>query len=280
MPNNSLDTRVLHFQSRLEVFREQLARCPGNEGDPGFLATMEEFLRFIGSYEDKAAYAAFETTAPFVQFRAFIAPCILRFTLAMESRTFAELASKMMPARQKVGSHLGGSTWGSYARMEDALKLVDFSTCRRFVMMGCGRAPCSLFYLHDWTDIECLVGIDRDPHSLGMARQLVDGLGLPRIRIVEADACDLDYAEFDIIYWDPFALPRRKVMERIVETARSDSVVILRDPFFTGTLLFEPMARSLGRLAICGESAAFPGRFMLKHYVLRFKPGTHGGKLE
>jgi hypothetical protein len=165
--------------------------------------------------------------------------------------------------------------------MEDAVKLMDFSTCRRLVVMGCGRAPCSLFYLHDWTDVECLVGIDRDRPSLEMAQQLVDGFGLRRVRIVEADACELDYGEFDVIYWGPFAMPRRKVMARVVETARLDSVVILRDPFFTGTLLFEPMAASLNpRLAICAESAAFPGRFILKHYVLRFKPAESDGKLQ
>jgi hypothetical protein len=242
---------------------------------------MEEFLRFIGSYEDKAAYAAFETTGPLLEFRSFFAPCVLRFTWVMEFRTFTELVSKMTPGCQKVGPRLDRSTWGSYARMEDALKLVDFSTCRRFVLMGCGRAPCSLFYLHDWTEVECLVGIDRDRQSLDMARELVDGFGLRRVRLVEADACDLDYAEFDVIYWDPFALPRRKIMERVVETARSDSAVILRDPFFTGTLLCEPMAGCLNpRLEICAESAGFPGRFMLKHYVLRFKPAECDGKLQ
>lgn len=276
-----MNSRVARFQACLEAFRERLAHCPTKEDDPGFLATMEEFLRFIGSYDDKAAYAAFETTGPLLEFRSFFAPCVLRFTWVMESRTFAELASKMTRGSQKVGSRLDRSTWGSYARMEDAVRLVDFSTCRRLVVMGCGRAPCSLFYLHDWTDVECLVGIDRDRQSLELAQQLVDGFGLRRVRIIEADACDLDYAEFDVIYWGPFAMPRRKVMERVVATARPDSVVILRDPFFTGTLLFEPMAGSLNpRLTICADSATFPGRFVLKHYVLRLKPAECDGKLQ
>jgi hypothetical protein len=281
MPDNSLNSQVARFQACLEVFRERLARCPAKEDNPEFLATMEEFLRFIGTYEDKAAYAAFEATGPLLEFRSFFAPCVLRFTWVMESRTFTELASKMTSGGQKVGPQLDRSTWGSYARMEDAVKLVDFSTCRRLVVMGCGRAPCSLFYLHDWTEVECLVGIDRDRQSLELAQQLVDGFGLRRVRIVEADACELDYGEFDVIYWGPFAMPRRNVMEQVVATARSDSVVILRDPFFTGTLLFEPMAGSLNpRLTICADSAAFPGRFVLKHYVLRFKPAEGHRKFQ
>jgi hypothetical protein len=239
--------------------------------DPGFTVAMEDFLGFISRYEDKDAYTAFETGGPIQEFRSFFAPCVLRFAWTMEGRTYAELASKMRPGA-KVGPHLGPSTWGSYARMEDAVKLVDLSTCRRLVVMGSGRAPCSLFYLHDWTDVPCLVGIDRDQESLAMSRQLVEGFGLDRVRIVEADAAELDYSEFEVIYWGPFAQPRRKIMERLLATAGPASVVILRDPFLTGTLLFEPIAASLDpRLVICVESVGYPGRFMLKHYVLRLK---------
>jgi SAM-dependent methyltransferase len=105
--------------------------------------------------------------------------------------------------------------------MEGTLKLVDFSTCRRFLVMGCGRVPATLFHLHDRTDIECLVGIDRDPQSLALARQLGDRFGLRRIRIVEADAGNMNYAGFDIICWAPFALLRRKIMARVAATAHT-----------------------------------------------------------
>ena len=265
---NSLDGRAGRFRSRLECFRERLAG-QWSEDDAGFIPAMEDFLRFIAQYDDKDAYAAFERRGPLREFRSFFADCVLRFAWVMEGRTYSELASKMT-AGGKIGPRLGRSTWGSYARMGDAVKLVDFSSCRRLVVMGCGRAPCSLFYLHDWTDVPCLVGIDRDPESLTMSRQLAEGFGLDRIRIVGADAADLDYSEFDIIYWGPFAQPRHKIMERLATTGRPGSVVILRDPFFTGTLLFEPMVPALDpRLAICAESSGYPGRFMLKHYVLR-----------
>ncbi|HVM46684.1 MAG TPA: class I SAM-dependent methyltransferase [Candidatus Acidoferrum sp.] len=273
MPDNALNTRVARFQSRLAEFRQRLTQCPGTEGDPAFVNTMQEFLRFIGNYDDREAYAVFEASGPLLEFRSFFAPCVLRFAWVMESRTYTELAAKMAPGDQKMGPRIDRSTWGSYARMEDAVKLVDFSDCRRLVVMGCGRAPCSLFYLHDWTNVECLVGIDRDRQSLEMAQRLVDGFGLRRVRLMEADACELDYCEFDVIYWGPFAAPRRNVMARVVATARPNSTVVLRDPFFTGTLLFEPMVRSLDpRLAIGASSEAYPGRFVLKHYVLRLKP--------
>jgi predicted O-methyltransferase YrrM len=268
-----LSARVALLQSRLEAFREQLAAFPAEGEDPGFLTGMEDLLAFIGAYEDTDAYAAFEKGGPLPEFRACFARHLLRFTWAMEGRTYAELLASIPAASAKAGPRLAHLKWQAYTKMEETLKLVDFASCRRVLVIGSGRVPASLLYLHDWTDVEDLVGVDRDPQSVAMARQLVDRLGMRRIRLVEADACDLDYGEFDVIYLGPFAMPRRKIMARVVETARSDAVVILRDPFFTGTLLFEPVAGSLdSRLAICAESAGFPGRFRLKHYVLRFKP--------
>ena len=270
MTHAALNARVGQLQASLDAFRQKLAVLPAADAS-GFMAAMQELLKFVADYKDQEAYAAFEAAGLTREFRSFFSAHVLRFTWEMEGRTFAELAAKMSPG-QKVGPCLGPGTWGSYARMGDALKLVDFSSCRRVVVLGCGRAPCSLFYLHDWTGVECLVGIDRDQSSLAMSRQLAQGFGLNRLRIVEADAVDFDYADFDVIYWGPFAQPRRKVMERIVSTARAGTSVILRDPFFTGTLLFEPMAQALdSHLAICQESTGYPGRFMLKHYLLRLR---------
>ena len=267
--------RVALLRSRLAAFRQRLAHSPADPAAPEFLTAMQEFLDFIRVYDDPDAYAAFERTAELAEFRASFAPCVLRFTWAMENHTFAELMAKKTPGLTKMGPLLGAHTWGSYARMEETLKLVDFSACRTYLMLGCGRVPGSLFYLHDWTAVDRLVGIDTDPDALRMARELVAAFGLTRIRILAADACAFDYGDYDVIYWDPFAIPRRKVMERIASTARQDSVIILREPFFTGTLLFESVVPSLApRFAICAESATFPGRFMLKHYLLRLRPAS------
>ncbi len=136
-------------------------------------------------------------------------------------------------------------------------------------MVGCGPLPDSLLCLYERTDIATLVGFERDPAAALMARELLEALGLDRIRSVEGDGLEVDYGDFDAICPSVFAVPRRAIAERIAETAREDAVVILRDPFFTGTLLFEPLADSLpAPLEIRSETASAPGPFMLRRYVV------------
>lgn len=62
-------------------------------------------------------------------------------------------------------------------------------------------------------------------------------------------------------------------MHRILETARLDTTIILREPFAAGILLFERTRPLLDpRFMVVAESEAFPGRFMLKHVILRLAP--------
>lgn len=140
-------------------------------------------------------------------------------------------------------------------------------------MTGCGKLPACLFFMYDRTSIPDLLGIDTDAGAVTMARELVEKWGMSRIHIEQGNAAEISYAPHDTIYWDPFAAPRREIMNRILETARPDATIILREPFGTGTLLMEPVMPYLDpRFVVTGESEGFPGRFMLKHYILRLAP--------
>ncbi|MGH9550309.1 MAG: hypothetical protein ACRD3W_13085, partial [Terriglobales bacterium] len=174
---------------------------------------------------------------------------------------------------QKLGDILGTHSWDAYSRMADVLKLVDFSSCKSYIIAGCGKLPASLFYLHDFTNVPRLVGIDNDRAAFEGACEIVNHFGLQdRIEIRHADGADFDYSEFDVIYWGPFANPRLKVMESLLATAKKDSVIILRDPFHTGTLSNDRVLESLdARFEVCSVSSEHPGRFMLKHYILKLR---------
>ncbi len=262
--------RVTELQARLEVFRRALEPFAAGASGPAFKATMEKFLEFVRTYDDADAYAAWENAHPAAEFRAFFAPRVLQFTWAAEQQTHRELLAKASQAGAAIGPLLGANTWGAYARMAGVLGHIDWSACRKFLMVGCGPVPDSLFCVHDHTSVERLLGMDRDPMAVDLAGQLVNAFGLARIRIEQADACEVDYREFDVLCCSAFLAPRRAIMERIASTAREGSTILLRDPFFTGRLLFESTLDALPpRLAIVSELPATRGRFMLKYYILR-----------
>jgi hypothetical protein len=262
---------VHEVREALDVYRRRLVSTDGNEAE--FASAMQEFLDFLRGYKDLARFVALTQTPYVEEFRADLAPLVLRFTWLQETRAHARIMARHNGSAPVMEGWVDASIRGQYARMEELLGLVDFSACRRYVLMGSGKVPASLFFLHDRTTVARLVGIDRDAGTVRAARELVAHCGLDRIHIEQADAAAFDYGPYDVIYWDPFANPRRKVMERLLATARPGAVIILRDPFLAGTLLFESVMPYLDpRFLVGADSEAYPGRYMLKHYILQLAP--------
>lgn len=258
--------------THLDYHRQRLEKFSLDYCGPDLVEAAQGLLNFMHEFEDQEAYAEFERGPKFLDYHNCFAPRVLRFAWAMEDRTFQEMMALDLRPSQKLGDILGPHSWDAYSRMADVLKLVDFSACKKYVIAGCGKLPASLFYLHDWTDVPHLVGIDNDQEAVVCAKRIVEHFNLSRITIEQADAVDFDYGEFDVIYWGPFANPRSKVMQRLLSTAKPESIIILRDPFFTGTLANEGILSSLDpAFEICKESGEHPGRFMLKHYVLKLR---------
>lgn len=271
-PGPALAPRLDRLCGEVKYLRRGLER--DFDRREGFLSAMGRLLSFIRDYDDREAWSAFEAQPEFAAHREYFGRCVLRFAWTMESLTHAEMMEKPVH-RGPIGPLIGRQTRGQYARMEELTRMVDFARHRSFVMTGCGKLPACLFFLYDRTSVADLLGIDSDAESVSMARELVERWGWSRIRIEQSDAAEISYAPYDLIYWDPFATPRRKIMSRILETACPDVTIILREPFGAGTLLMEPVMPHLDpRFIVTGESERFPGRFMLKHYLLRFAPAS------
>jgi hypothetical protein len=263
-----LPERLDRLRIALEAYRRRLEGCLGDPSSPEFTVAMNEFLEFIRTVDDREAYAELEAGGQVDRYRAFLGPLVLRFIWAMERVGHAQAVAR---SRWPGGSTplVEAPAWGAYTHMGQSLEGIALGACRQFAMVGCGPLPDSLLYMEEHTDIESLVGIERDPKALGMARELVAAFGLERIRIVEGEGERIDYGEFDLICPSVFVTPRLATLERIAATAREGVRVILREPFYTGTLLFEPVLDVLPPpLEVIADSRSEPGRLMLKRYVL------------
>jgi len=263
--------RVAWLQSRLDAFRKKLSVDTPSRDDPEFTNAMGEFLDFIRIYEDTKAFDVLAATGNLAEYRSVFGPAVLRFIESIESRLFSELMSKQSPRADKMSTLLGENRWGAYNGMQETFRLFDHSSCRRFLLIGCGPVPDSLFYLHDNTEVESIVGVDKNAEAVRMANLLVAKYKLgKRIRIEENDACEIDCRDYDIICCSAFITPRRKSLARIVSTAKPGSMVIVRDPAFMGTLLFERMLEAIPpQLELLAESPTARGKFMLKYHIFR-----------
>jgi hypothetical protein len=231
---------------------------------------MSGFLEFVRTYDDREAYAACEDAGIADEYRGFFGPRVLEFTWLTERRAYDELMSRPPTEAAELRSLLEANPWGAYAGARKALDLAGLASVVRVVMVGCGPLPDTLLYLHDHTAAAALVGIEPDPDARRMARWLVERLRRSRIEILASDGREVDYGGFDLICCSVFATPRRPILNRIASTADPGTVVLLRDPSFTGTLLFESVLDQLPPgFEVRARSGSRPrGRFMLSYYAL------------
>lgn len=243
--------------------------------DSARVGATEALLEFVRTYDDREAFDALREEGGLASYRDAFGPAVLAFTVERELEARAQLVAHAAAGEtERPAEH----RWGAAPGMRVALKLFDPNSCRRLAMVGCGPFPDSLLCLHDETVVPELVGFDRDPASAAAAAELVRTLGLGRISIERADARELDYSGFDAVCCSVFAEPRAAILARAAQTADAGTVVLVREPFFTGRLLFEsvldespdglePLAHASGR-----------GPFMLGYHALRVRPrqGTTG----
>jgi hypothetical protein len=144
----------------------------------------------------------------------------------------------------------------TYHRVRDMFERVDFGTCRRFVMVGCGRLPVTMFHVHDRTETTRIVGLDIVPEAVDTARAIAARFGYTRL---EAELCDgrsYDYGETQIIFITNMISSKAAVLSRIAETAPRDVQVIVRDPYSLRHLWSESSEHSLDpRLEITGRDS-------------------------
>jgi hypothetical protein len=151
-------------------------------------------------------------------------------------RLMASEWSSPAPVTDRVRSDFGRHT---YDRVPEVLRLADFASCRRFVMVGCGAFPAAALLVRDATEVPEIVAIDVDDQAAAIARRVIAAMSEPRIRIDCGDGAAFDYGGADIVYLANQVSGKSRVLKRVRDTARSDAVVVVRDPSSVGRLVAE-----------------------------------------
>ena len=145
---------------------------------------------------------------------------------------------------------------GMYDRLGDIFANVDFSSCSRIVMVGCGWRPITIFRLHDQTAVPEIIGLDIVPDAVKTATALAAKLGYDRMRAELYDGSLYDYAGVQRVYVASMVSPKLAVISRILDTAPGDVQIVLWEPVSLGRLWVESAERHLDpRLEVTGRGA-------------------------
>lgn len=162
----------------------------------------------------------------------------------------------------------------NYDRVRDMFDAVGFRSCRRFVLVGCGPLPVTLYHVHDQTDVAELVALDVDVEAIRTVRATVRRFGLARVSADVIPGEQYDYGAADVIYVANLVRPKHLVLKRIADTARSSATIVLREPYSLGRLLTERGSDGLDpRLEVAKVSPPDLSHFS-RHAFLRFAAAT------
>jgi hypothetical protein len=163
----------------------------------------------------------------------------------------------------------------NYDRVRDMFDVVDFHSSRRFVLIGCGPLPMTLYHVHDRTEIPELVALDLNAQAVATVQLTVHRFGLDRIQAHVTSGEEYDYGVADVIYVANLVRPKWRVLQRIADTAPSTTTVVLREPYSLGRLLTERGADRLDpRLEIVKSSPPELSHFS-RHVFLRFSTASN-----
>jgi hypothetical protein len=158
----------------------------------------------------------------------------------------------------------------NYERVRDMFDLVDFRSCRRFVLAGCGPLPMTLYHVHDKTDAAELLAIVVDADAIATVAEMARRFGLRRLSARAIAGEQFDYSGADVIYVANLVRPKRLVLQRIAETAPRSATIVLRDPYSLGRLLTERGTDVLDRRLEIAKVASPELSHFSRHVFLRF----------
>jgi hypothetical protein len=145
----------------------------------------------------------------------------------------------------------------TYERVSAMFENIDFSDCKRLVMVGCGRVPATVFHTHDRTEVREIVALDIVPEVIDDMKQLVERLGYSRVKAELCDGATYDYAGAEIVFVANMVSPKAAVISRIADTAPGGVQIVVRDSYSLGRLWSDHVVRSVDpRLEIVGMGEA------------------------
>jgi hypothetical protein len=116
---------------------------------------------------------------------------------------------------------------------------IDFTRCRRAVMVGCGALPSTLFWLYDHYSTINYVGLDIDAECVALASKATNALKIKGIQILNRDGREFDFSGVDFIFIANQISPKKAVLERIADTSDRDVQLVVRNPTRLGRLFAE-----------------------------------------
>lgn len=230
----------------LDFYKQYLEETLEQDKNDEFISCMNEFRSFL-----KNACMISSGYAPiYGQFKEKDCFYIYR-TFFMSSENFHERLIEITEKDNILLKQLESDTIKDYLSLDYNQKFYNdiinefqsidmyLSKSKKFIMVGCGSFPLTLFSIREKYSKLDIVGIDNSPEAIINAKTLVRKLMFSNIKFDIIDGINYDYSDIDTVFIANLVMPKTKVLKRIAMTCKSGTLILLRVPVMYGTLLSE-----------------------------------------
>lgn len=254
----SLEQRdKLHaLQKEFHRHRRILEKINYTNQKEAFFEAMNTFWKFISSYEEEQMFRYFEHSDYYQKNRGFFSSAQNYYVRVLETVEAVNIMRKSLDKDQTFldlfDRQLAKET---YLQTNKDIHMMDWRGKKKIVMVGSGPLPETILYLYDHTDIEQIIGLDRNQEAIYIAGEMISAINdTSRIRLLHYNGLDYDYKDADLVFVANFISPKIKILNRIAETAKNGVQVLVRTPVSFGKMLYESALEGLNpRLSLTQE---------------------------
>ncbi len=116
-------------------------------------------------------------------------------------------------------------------------KMFDISASKNILHIGCGAYPVTAMTLEKMNGKK-IVAIDSNPKAIELAKQVINKKKInDKISIENGDGTNYPVKEFDAIIISGCSVPKIQVLKHVINTAKPNSKIIVRELFRTSSLI-------------------------------------------
>jgi hypothetical protein len=163
------------------------------------------------------------------------------YILAMEINEVDMLSRADTGQDKRFTSVASPAAITSYERVEDVFSELSLEESQTFVVVGGGHLPVTAIHAIEKVGIKQSICLDISEQTVESVNYLKDKFSWNQLEGICCDGCDYDYSDADVVYIANMVKPKRDVLNRVIDTVKSGTPIIVREPYSLGMLWTDTM---------------------------------------
>lgn len=234
------------FMKELTFYHDFLSECVKEDNNGDLIEIMDSFRDFLkkACIISNGYFSLFEQfiqNPKYIEFRDFFMFCEAYHERLIEIKEKEALINKKTDIHSFENNLTLEYNKKFYQDILTEFKSLQkyMSVSKRFVMVGCGSFPITLFSIaQNYKHIKP-TGIDISLEAIINAKELKNKLNYKEITFDIVDGANFNYSNYDTIFIANLVIPKTDVLKRIAMTCKPETIIFMRVPVMYGNLLSE-----------------------------------------